>query len=343
MGQEAEAGLETDVNSQQLSWVKHNIDSERLTTFGLGHSIPTLFEPNSITELADTLAQLRSEDSSWRVIGAGSNVLLPASELNYPLIRLGNAFNQSFLCENHTYSLDELNVLQSGESVDGIEKLSEISAQPEGEQSHLLAFAAAPLMSLSRRSVKFGLSGLEFAAGIPGTVGGGIAMNAGAHGAEISGCVERVYFLDSRRQLLIRESDELCFAYRHSKIPPDAVILAAHFLLRHDEPKKVAAERTRCLEYRKQTQPLHLPSAGSVFRNPEDGPAAAQMLEEVGIKGLERGGVAFSSMHANWLVRHSSSGSRVEDAKHARELIEVARMRVQERFGIHLVPEIQRW
>ncbi len=328
---------------QQFPPPKINVSPARLTSFGIGAEVPQLFEPTSILELGQTLSHLKAQGSHWRILGAGSNVLLPPTRAPYAILRLAGGFSAAFLCQDKHYRLEELSALQQGASFPGTQNLAQLSSAPEGDCSELLAFAACPMMGLSRRTVKHGLSGLEFSAGIPGTIGGGVAMNAGAHGSAIANCLSRVYFLNPESQLFTLEAEELCFGYRSSKLPADTCILAAHFVLSHAEPGEVAKERTRCLEYRKSTQPLHQPSAGSVFRNPEQGPAAAELLEQVGVKGLQRGGVAYSAMHANWLVRIAQSECPIQDSQHAGDLIKIAQNKVEARFGIRLIPEIQRW
>ncbi|OVE79910.1 UDP-N-acetylenolpyruvoylglucosamine reductase, partial [bacterium J17] len=221
-----------------------------------------------------------------------------------------------------------------------------------GRSYRVLVFAAAALMSLSRKFSGQGLSGLEFAAGIPASLGGAIAMNAGAHGSQISDVLDSVLVYLPKQGLEHLRAEDLNFSYRHSSLSEGALVLAAQISLEAKSKEEVSTKRAECLGYRKQTQPLSQPSSGSVFKNPtpveidsekraqmSKNVTAAELLDAVGVKGLEMGGVAFSNLHANWLVRVSESAS----SNDVLVLVKEAQKRVWEKYGISLEPEIVFW
>ncbi|MBA3348932.1 MAG: UDP-N-acetylmuramate dehydrogenase, partial [Actinobacteria bacterium] len=181
-----------------------------------------------------------------------------------------------------------------------------------------------------------GLEGMEFAVAIPGSVGGGLRMNAGAYGRELADCVAavRVFSLD-RFVLEERDRTELGFAYRKSNLVEHDLVVDADFLL---APGDSAAIRKRMDEYRRHrasTQPGAAQNAGSVFKNPP-GDSAGRLIEAAGLKGYTRGGVAVSSLHANFFV--AGPGSRAQDV---RDLVEHVRSAVHAASGVHLEPEIR--
>ena len=193
-----------------------------------------------------------------------------------------------------------------------------------------------------------GLSGLEFAAGIPASLGGALVMNAGAHGEELSNIVQSVAVLSTDGKLVLRSASEMKYSYRHSELLPGEVVIGSALRLEPADPEQIRQRRSSCLEYRKKTQPLSMPSAGSAFRNPSrqnspDGkisqPAAAQLLEEVGLKGYAAGGVSYSTLHSNWLVRTGEQARTSE----LETLIDLGIRKVRDRFDIELRPEIVIW
>lgn len=302
--------------------MKTNVNSRELTTFGLGAPIQNLHEPQSISALSELLKELQTAP---RVLGAGSNIILPDQAFLEPVIKLGSAFSKIVSFRNQK----ELDVAL----------LSADEFQLSGEEAELLVFGSASLMGLSRKVSQAGYAGLEFAAGIPASLGGAVKMNAGAHGSCIGNIVERIFTLrfDGTSREYARK--DLPFTYRHSGVPEDEIIIAAALRFKRGDAAEIMNERQRCLDYRKKTQPLTLPSSGSVFRNPSEEKAAGQLLEAAGFKGLTKGGVQFSELHANWLVRIGEQAR----AKDAIELMREAQNRVQQEFGIQLTPEIVVW
>lgn len=321
--------------------IRFEVPAAQLTTFALGGPIGTLIEPGSIEGLAGVIHFLAQEGIKSRVLGAGSNLLIDDDGIDDPVIALGKPFSQ---WQVSTGDLEaEIRELFSGALSPATGKLPEVSSDLT-----LIAGAGTSLMSLSRITAQAGLSGLEFAAGIPASIGGAVWMNAGAHGSEIGSVISRIATLTSDGRLRILNRAELPFRYRRSGLPSDSIVVAAELKLKSGDAEEIQQLRSSCLDYRKRTQPLSLPSAGSVFRNPssiksEDGtPAAAgKLLDTLGFRGRRIGGVGFSELHANWLVKYP--GTESAKASSASTLIAQAQTEVLETYGIELETEIIRW
>ena len=299
----------------------------KVTTFGLGGLIREIYEPGDIGQLVSLLKVLREEGRTYRLLGAGSNLLIPDEGISDAVIRLGRGFNALHIQSARPQNQEELEeVLKS--AARGLEASSE-----HEEETTILAFAGVALMSLSRATCNAGLSGLEFAAGIPASLGGAIRMNAGAHGHEMSGICNGVWALEAGLEFCRPK-----FHYRGSDLSPQSTVVAAELKLKRSSRAEILELRNSCLEYRKNTQPLSLPSAGSVFRNPE-GQSAGALLERAGLSGVEQGGVCYSELHCNWLIKINEKGS----AEAARDLMSLGESRVKEEFGINLKREIICW
>jgi UDP-N-acetylmuramate dehydrogenase len=336
-----------------------NVPGSDLTTFGIGGPIELLSTPTSLLELSKLLNFLADFELPLRVLGAGSNVLIPDRGLPGVSIQLDKSFSGFELLDETAVKTgrtraDELACVCP--QIGNFLPLSQLSEKLSGywvedESLDLRVLGASSLMSLSRHSVLAGFSGLEFAAGIPGSIGGAIRMNAGAHGAQMSDIVTEVYSISAKRGLRRHNAKQMAFAYRHCELEADEVVVAATLRLTSADKALVRKKRSECLAYRKQSQPLSFPSAGSVFRNPQNvgsvelgeriatDPAAAELLDFLGAKTWCRGGVRFSDLHANWIVRMEDS-AKADDVK---SLIERAQKEVFENFGFMLNSEIQLW
>jgi UDP-N-acetylmuramate dehydrogenase len=228
------------------------------------------------------------------------------------------------------------NLLVSDRGIRGLVlKLGAGLASISVEGSAVSAGAAVQFRLLVETVVERGLAGLEFGEGIPGTLGGGLVMNAGAFGGEIARVVTLVHGVTERGEQRSLTNEEIGFAYRRSTLPPGFVITRIEFSL---EPGNREALWRRVLairERRAARQPGDYPNAGSVFKNPA-GDFAGGLLERVGLKGMRAGGAAFSCQHANFIV--NLGGACAEDV---RRLIELARSKVQEATGVLLEPEVK--
>ena len=284
---------------------KQDIKAKTLTTFSIGGSLLNFLEVNSSEELRAALSWLIESGEKYRILGAGSNLLIPDQELTEWVIKLGKGFRY---CNDK-----EEGVFEVG--------------------------GAMPLMSLSRELSKDGYTGLEFAGGIPGSLGGAVRMNAGAHGNDMSEIISEVNYLTPEAELKCVKVDKLNFSYRYASLPDNAIVLSAMLKLERVAPKETAQRRAEFLDYRKQTQPLSLPSAGSVFRNPSPERTAGHLIESVGLKGTKCGGASISNLHANWIVNEAKQASFND----VTALIERCQEEVEKTHKITLQPEIVRW
>jgi UDP-N-acetylmuramate dehydrogenase len=205
------------------------------------------------------------------------------------------------------------------------------------EGHRLIADAGLPLARAATLAQRAGLSGLEFGLAIPGTVGGAIWGNAGAHGADIAGALESVTLLRVDGSEANEPASALALAYRESRLKQSAgdLILTATFGLAPADPAAIKVRLDEIRRWRQEHQPLNQPSAGSVFRNPP-GDSAGRLIDACGLKGAHIGGAAISGKHANFIV--NSGGATASDV---RRLAESARRTVAGKFGVELVYEIQ--
>jgi len=208
--------------------------------------------------------------------------------------------------------------------------------RPRLRAGRVYAEAGVASPKVARFAALHQLAGAEFLAGIPGTVGGALAMNAGCFGAETWDIVEKVLTLDRSGELRSRGKSEFEIGYRHCRAPGEEWFAAAYFRL---QPGDGEASRARIKEFlarRIATQPLQFPNAGSVFRNPP-GDHAARLIESCGLKGLRRGGARVSEKHANFIVNPDGAASAAD----IEWLILEVRRRVLEKTGVELVPEVR--
>lgn len=205
--------------------------------------------------------------------------------------------------------------------------------RPAGEH-RLYAEAGGLFPTLSHAAKDAGLSGLEFACGIPGTVGGAVVMNAGTRDGEIADVLESVRLMTFEGEMLQLPGATLGFRYRESHLPP-GVLVGCTVALRSDDPSAIERRMQAILEYRRQTQPLHLPNAGCVFKNPP-GRSAGQLIDELGLKGHRIGGVQVSERHANFMVNVGGG-----TAKDLTALIRHVGARVERERGVTLEMEVK--
>ena len=273
----------------------------RHTTWRIGGPADVLAIPGSVGQAQAAVKAAAENGVPWFAIGRGSNLLVRDGGIRGLVIKFGDA-------------LAALRV----------------------EDGALTALAGRALVSAVNISIQRGLSGLEFAYGIPGTVGGAVTMNAGAHGGEIRDVLERARVLTEGGDLLELAGADLAFAYRRSAVGERRwIVTEATFRLRPGDAGEMR-ERVRAWSRRRQsTQPLSLPNCGSVFRNPP-GDHAARLIEAAGLKGLRCGRAEISELHANFIVNLGGASARDVLA-----LIGRAQADVCERFGVRLTPEVR--
>jgi UDP-N-acetylmuramate dehydrogenase len=208
--------------------------------------------------------------------------------------------------------------------------------QPRLESGRVYAEAGVASPKVARFAARAHLTGAEFLSGIPGTVGGALAMNAGCYGGETWDIVERAVTIDRRGGVHERQKDEFEIGYRHCRGPGEEWFVAAYFRLQPGDAERSSARIKELLAKRMATQPLSLPNAGSVFRNPP-GEHAARLIESCGLKGLARGGARVSEKHANFIVNPEGAASAAD----IEGLILQVRDTVLAKTGIALVPEVR--
>ena len=214
---------------------------------------------------------------------------------------------------------------------------------PRMEEGLLYAEAGVACPKVARFAADQNLGSAEFLTGIPGTVGGALAMNAGCYGGETWDIVERVVTINRRGQLRRRGKEEFEFGYRHCELKSDVSgdgdewFASAHFRLPEGDREESRAIMKALLSKRRATQPLQLPNAGSVFRNPSEGKTAARLIQSSGLKKLEKGGARISEKHANFIVNPGGAGSAAD----IEWLILQVQEKVEEEKGVRLTPEVK--
>jgi UDP-N-acetylmuramate dehydrogenase len=233
------------------------------------------------------------------------------------------------------------NVVVSDEGIRGIVLLNRSAdVTVDAAAAKISADSGLSMAKLSTIAAEAGLTGAEFTLAIPGNLGGAIWANAGAHGGEISQILQRVVIMrrdGSEEELAV---DALNLSYRHSRFKEangeGEVILGATMLLKVGEPAQIKAQLEEIRRWRREHQPLGIPSAGSVFRNPPKGPSAGALIEGAGLKGRAIGGAEVSTMHANWILNRGGATATEIHALH-----DLCIREVQEQAGITLTSEIQ--
>lgn len=276
-----------------------------LTTFGLGGPAAALVEPDSIEELSGVLDFVRTEGLPLFILGGGSNVLVLDGGYPGVVLRLGPGFGQL--------------------SVRG----------PSGKEVRVEAGAAAPTSALVALTRREGLSGLEFLAGIPGWVGGALAMNAGGYGGQITQAVLGLTLIRADGRIEEVDREGIKASYRSLELPEGAVILKALFSLVPVAPETVSRRVEEILAKRQASLPRGVKSAGCIFKNPPGRPAG-RLIDQTGLKGLRAGQAWVAEEHANFIV-HQGRATATEVI----ELIETVRAAVRDKFDVDLETEIK--
>ncbi|MDX5476372.1 MAG: UDP-N-acetylmuramate dehydrogenase [Bacillaceae bacterium] len=274
------------------------------TTMKIGGPADVLVEPANIEKLQELMSIINKHQEKWTVIGRGSNLLVSDKGIEGVVIKLGAGLDHM--------ELDE-------------------------EQEQLTVGGGFSLIKLVTIISKKGLSGLEFAGGIPGSVGGAVFMNAGAHGSDISKVLikARVLFEDGTIEWLSK--DEFKFSYRTSILQKErpGIVLEAVFQLTKGERETVVAQLQKNKDYRRDTQPWSHPCAGSIFRNPLPN-YAGQLIEESGLKGYSIGGAKISEMHGNFIV--NANNAKAQDVL---DLIQHVKDTIKEKYDITMETEVE--
>ena len=263
-----------ELEKLNLGKIEKDILLSTLTTYKTGGIAKLVVYPNNINNLKQLLKLINKYNINYFILGKGSNTLFSDNEFNGVIIKL-----------------DKLNNF-------------------EIKQNEIYVESGMILSKLVQESVKNNLTGLEFAIGIPGTIGGAIYMNAGAYGSNMSNIIKSVIALNEKLQIEEIPLEKLKFDYRYSifQANKNLICVAANIKLEFGNHDEIASKVKENLLKRKNSQPLEYPSAGSVFRNPE-GNYAGKIIEELGLKGKNIGGAEISTKHANFIINKNNASS----------------------------------
>lgn len=278
------------------------------TTFRVGGEADIFVEINTSEELRKVLAALTAEGlcvpgKDYYLLGNGSNVLVSDSGIRGVVLHLSKDYGKIAL------------------------------AQPEG--TTLVCEAGAALAAIAHSAYEYGLTGFEFAAGIPGSLGGAIVMNAGAYGGEMRHVVKSVRLMTPDGELVEKDTEEMRFSYRHSILKEEPlIVLEASIALARGSRQEIRARMEELAARRRGKQPLEYPSAGSTFKRPA-GHFAAQLIEEAGLRGFSAGGAQVSEKHCGFIINKGNATAADIDT-----LIKEVQKRVMRSSQVTIEPEV---
>ncbi|HYK11246.1 MAG TPA: UDP-N-acetylmuramate dehydrogenase [Gemmatimonadales bacterium] len=272
----------------------------RYTTYRIGGPAKYMLFPGDTEDVQRGIDMAQSRNLPWVVLGLGSNVLVKDSGFPGLVIRMGK----------------------------GLDRF-------EMKGATAIVGAGMPTPILARRTAEAGFVGVERFVGIPGTVGGGIYMNAGCHGAEFSEVVTEITVMDAKGKIKQIGRKQISFKYRASNLGP-VIVLEAKLVLGEESPAKLKELQSRLFRWRKAGTPYDQPCCGSVFKNPSLTRTAGMLIDEAGLKGHTVGGAQVSTMHANYFVNQNNA-----TAADVLKLMEHVRKTVQKKTGVELEPEVR--
>jgi UDP-N-acetylmuramate dehydrogenase len=282
--------------------VNENYPLAKRTWYGLGGPADYFLRPESTEQLKDVIRRCRENQIKMFVMGFGSNLLISDKGVRGAVIKL----------EKEQFT----NIQFSSEEI--------------------IAWAGAELSKLVLSCVEKGLSGIEALTGIPGSIGGGVRMNAGGNFGDLGSVVESVTLMDIDGNIFEKSKPELEFDYRRTNITAK-FILNAQIKLTPSDPDQIMRTVKEIWIYKKNNQPLNTKNSGCIFKNPP-GASAGALIDRAGLKGLQVGGAVISEKHANFIIAKPGCTS-----KDVIRLMEVIKQRVKEQFDIDLEPEIEIW
>lgn len=288
---------------EQYGEVFENVPFSTMTTLRIGGNAKYVVYPRTILALTQIVREIKSRNVPFKVIGKGSNLLCSDKEFNGVVIRLDRTFTDFYF---------------------------------DGDECY--AEAGCSIIALAYDAMKHSLSGLEFAAGIPGTLGGVTFMNAGAYKSNMKEIIQEVFVMRNGNAEWI-SNEECDFSYRHSifHAHPDWIILAVRLKLNKKDQDEIRTLMDNRRQRRMESQPLDFPSAGSVFRNPGSKPAW-QFIEELGWRGKKIGGAMVSSKHTNFIINYNHA-----TAADFMSLAEAIRLSVKEQYDEDLIMEVEKF
>jgi UDP-N-acetylmuramate dehydrogenase len=297
--------LETEIRKLIKGEIKFDEPLSAHTSLGIGGPVDIMVFPEDPTSLKNVLLVAEKENIPVFVLGAGTNLLASDSRIEGLAVSL-----KAFRSIELTRDSDENNVV-------------------------LYAGSGVPLPMLVNFARKYGYSGIEALAGIPGYVGGAVYMNAGSFGTEMKDVIVSVASMNSHGEIMISDKDKLGFSYRSFNLPAGSIILSANIILRRDDPAEVDRRTREFLSRKKTSQPLGELSAGCVFKNPP-GDSAGRLIDAAGCKGMRTGGVEVSRVHANYFI--NKGGATCRDFI---ELMQTVKAKVKAYSGTDLEPEVK--
>ncbi|HYK72464.1 MAG TPA: UDP-N-acetylmuramate dehydrogenase [Pseudoneobacillus sp.] len=291
-----------ELQNLNIGKVKENEPLANHTTIKIGGPADIFVEPSSFEGIEKVMELIREQRVPWRAIGRGSNLLVSDKGIEGVVIKLGSG-------------MDNLKIDGTKVTVGG----------------------GHSLVSLATLMSKKGYSGLEFASGIPGSVGGAVYMNAGAHGSDMSKIVEKANVLFEDGSIKWLSNAEMEFSYRTSVLQKKkpGIVLEAILLLKEGEKEHIVAEMLKNKDYRKETQPWNYPCAGSIFRNPLPN-YAGKLIESAGLKGFSIGGAKISEMHGNFIVNAGNA-----TAADVLSLIQHVKDTIYDLYEVHMETEVE--
>jgi UDP-N-acetylmuramate dehydrogenase len=276
----------------------------RYASMKVGGPADFFIEVENAAALTGVLRTLNRYRISFFLLGNGSNVLISDRGVRGAMVHLAGAFKQ-------------------------------VEWRQENEIVWVRVGAAFAVTQLVREAARKGCGGLEFAEGIPGTIGGALFMNAGAYGSEFEKVIDQVNGFTREGEPIRLSRNEMTFTYRDSHLPVGMVVTQVQLRLRQEDSAKVTSKVRELVTKRKSSQPSGYPNSGSMFRNPP-GDFAGRLIEAAGLKGKKIGHAQISPRHGNFIV--NLGGAKGEEV---RQLMELARNEVRTRFGVELEPEVQ--
>ena len=295
-----------------LSSISEIIDEKRIlrnepmkkhTTFRIGGPADVLVKPATITEIEQVLQCCEEQAVPYYVVGNGSNLLVGDEGIRGVVLQLGNDFSEVEVCEDDTIWVQ----------------------------------AGCMLSKVANLAAEHALTGMEFAAGIPGTIGGAVMMNAGAYGGEMKDIIECVTLLTPDREVLILPQDQMEFGYRESIVSKENyIVLEAKLRLQKGEPEAIEAKMKEYSEARRSKQPLEYPSAGSPFKRPE-GYYAGKLIMDAGLAGYRVGDAQVSEKHCGFVINCGQA-----TAKDVTAVMNDVIHRVAEAYQVELEPEVRK-
>ena len=271
------------------------------TSYGIGGSVLAYIRPNNKNDLIKIIKMMNKKSNKTYYLGSGSNLLVNDKNINAFVITTARVIKDLKITNNIIY-----------------------------------ADSGVMLGKLVKESMKHKLTGLESLAGVPGTLGGALKMNAGAWGSEISNYLTSVEIVDINGSVKTLKPIDLNFGYRSSSFSSEYFILSAQFKLKSSSKENIKIKKAKASDGRKKTQPLKYRSAGSVFKNPRSNLAAGFLIEKSGLKGTKYGDAEISTHHANFFINHGNA-----KASDVAFLIRLSRKTVYEKYGIMLDLELR--